>query len=99
MIPSSTVAGIVRANFRSDAIFERRNDLASRRIVFWIRAEYQCHVERQSNRVALNLNVAFLHDVEQADLNFSREIGQFVDREDAAIGAGQQAVMNCQLAR
>ncbi len=55
------------------------------------------HIKRQAQRVALNLNVAFLHDVEQSDLNFSREVGQLVDAEDAAIGAGKQAVVNGQL--
>ena len=28
------------------------------------------------------------------DLNFSREIGQFVDGEDAAVGARQQSVVH-----
>ena len=79
--------GIVRANFAADAILERRDDLSARRVVLRIRGEDQQHVERQANRVALNLDVAFLHDVEQADLNFAGEIGQFVDGEDAAIGA------------
>ena len=33
----------------------------------------------------------------KADLDFSGEVGQFVDREDAAIGARQQAVVDGQL--
>ena len=49
--------------------------------------------------VALNLDVALLHDVEQADLNLAGEVGQFVDREDAAIRARQQAVVDGQFVR
>src|SRR5205814_563855 len=49
--------------------------------------------------VALNLDVAFLHDVEEADLNFSGEVGKFVDGENAAIGARQQAIVNREFVR
>src|SRR6266446_7621023 len=87
---------VVRADFRADAVFQRRNDFAAGRVVFRIRGEYEQDIEGQAQRVALNLNVAFLHDVEQADLNFSGEVWEFVDREDAAVGAGQQAVVNGQ---
>ena len=90
---------IVRANLRSDAVFKRRNDLAARGVVFGVGAEDDRQVERQTDRVALNLHVAFLHDVEQSHLNFPGEVREFVDGKDAAIGAGQQAVMNGELAR
>ena len=86
----------MRANFAADAVLERRDDLAARRVILGIGGEDEQHVERQANRVALNLDVAFLHDVEEADLNLAGEIGQFVDGEDAAIGAGQQAVVDGQ---
>ena len=89
----------MRANLRADAVFQRRDDLPTRRVVFRIRAEYQRHIERQADGVALNLHIAFLHDVEQSDLNLSRQIRQFVDGEDAAIGARQQAVVNRHFAR
>ena len=72
--------GIVRANFRADAVLERRNDFSARGVIFRVRRENQQHVERHAHRVALNLNVAFLHDVEQADLNFSGEVGQVRSR-------------------
>jgi hypothetical protein len=42
---------------------------------------------RQTHGITLNLHVAFLHDVEECDLNLAGEIGQFVDGEDAAIRA------------
>ena len=91
--------GIVRANFRSHAIFQRGDDLAARRVILRIRTEHQRNIERQPDRISLNLHIAFLHDVEQSHLDLSRQIGEFVDREDAAIGAGQQAVVNRQFAR
>ena len=89
--------GIVRQDLGADAIFQRRDDLSARRVVFRVRGEHQHHVERQAHRITLNLHVAFLHDVEESDLDLSGEIGQLVDREDAAIRARQQAVMDRQL--
>ena len=90
--------GIVSADFRTDAVFQRRNDLAAGGVVLGIGAEDDGDIERQADGISLNLHVAFLHDVEQADLNLSRQIGQFVDGEDAAVGAGQQAVVHGELA-
>ena len=53
----------------------------------------------QPHRIALNLHVAFLHDVEQADLDLAGQVGKLVDGKDATIGARQQAVMHGQLVR
>ena len=86
----------MRADLAADAVLQRRDDLAARGVVFRIRGEDQQHVERQAHRIALNLHVAFLHDVEQADLNLAGQVGQFVDGEDAAVGARQQAVVHGQ---
>src|SRR6202021_4207198 len=66
--------------------------------VLRIRAEHQRHVERQAHRIAFNLHIAFLHDVEQAHLNFSGKVRKFVDGEDAAIGTRQQPIVNGELA-
>ena len=87
----------MRADLGADAILERRDDLAARGVVLGVRGEHEHHVELQADRVALNLDVAFLQDVEQADLDLAGEIGQLVDGEDAAIGARQQAVVHRQL--
>ena len=94
--PCSTRQRIVRANLAADAILERRDDLAARRVILRIRGEHQHHIERQAHRIAFNLHVAFLHDVEQAHLDLAGQIGQFVDGENAAIGARQQAVVHRQ---
>src|SRR5271169_2802379 len=90
---------VVGADLRADAVLERSNDFSASGVVFGICAEDDGDVEWKPNRVAFNLHVAFLHDVEQADLNLSGEVGEFVDGEDAAIGAGEQAVVDGELAR
>src|SRR5205085_11702594 len=90
---------IVRDDLGADAIFERRDDLAARRVIFGVGRKDEQHIERQAYGITLNLYVAFLHDVEQTDLHFAGEVWQFVDGEDAAIGARQQAVMNRQFVR
>ena len=87
----------MRANFRADAVFERRNNFPARRVVFGIRGENKQHVQRQPQRIAFNLYIALLHDVEEANLNFSCEIRQFVDGEDTAIRARQKAIVDRQL--
>ena len=89
--------GVVRHDLRADAVLERRDDLAARRVVLGIRREHQRHVQVQPHRIAFELDVAFLHDVEQAHLDLPREVGQLVDREDAAVGARQQAEVHRQL--
>ena len=55
------------------------------------------HVERQADLVAADLDVALLEHVEQADLDALGEVGQLVDGEDAAVGAGHEAVVEREL--
>ena len=88
---------VVRADLGADAILQRGDDLASRRVVLRVCREDHQQVERQADGVSLDLDVAFLEDVEQADLNLAREVGQLVDAEDAAVGTRQEAVMNREL--
>src|SRR5712691_8657613 len=87
-------SGIMCANFRADTVFQRGDDFPARGVVLRIRGENEEDVEREAEWIALNLNVAFLHDVEEADLNFSGEVGKFVDGEDAPIGARKKAVVD-----
>src|ERR1700728_4216050 len=89
----------MRLNLRANAILQRRNNFSSCRVVLRIRAEDKCNIERQTNRISLNLHVALLHDGEQSHLDLPSQIGQYVDRKYPAIGARQQSVMNGQLAR
>src|SRR3954463_7842041 len=89
---------IMRANLRADAVFQRRYDLAACRVVLRIGTKNERDVERQAYGVTFDLNIALLHDVEQANLNFSRKVWQLIDGEDSAIRAGQQSVVHGQLA-
>ncbi len=89
---------IVRSNLRPDAILQRRNDLPARGVVFRVRAEHQRDIQRQPDGISLNLHVAFLHDVEESNLNLARQIGQLVNRKNSAIGARQQPIMHRELA-
>ena len=49
------------------------------------------HVERQPQHVAADLDVALLHDVEHRHLDALGEVGQLVDRDDAAVAARDEA--------
>src|SRR5215472_270714 len=89
----------MRANFGANAVLEGRDDFAARGIVFRIRREDEEHIQSHANGIALNLDIALLHDVEEAHLNLAGKIGEFVNREDAAIGAREQSVVNRQLVR
>ena len=86
------------ANLGADAVLERGDDFAARGVVLGVGAEDERDIERQAHGIAFDLHVAFLHDVEERDLDFAGEVGQLVDGEDAAIGAGQQAIVHGELA-
>jgi len=89
----------VRPDLAADAVLEGRDDLAPGRVVLGVRAEDEQHVERQAHGVALDLDVALLHHVEERDLHLAGQVGQLVHREDAAVGARQQAVVDRPLVR
>src|SRR5438105_120069 len=89
--------GVVRANFGANAVFERGDNFPTRGVILGIGGEDDEHVEWQPQRIALNLNVAFLHDVEETDLNFSGKVGKFVNGKDAAVGAWEKAVVDGEL--
>ena len=91
------VFGVVGADFAADAVFERGDDLAAGGVVLGVGGEDDGYVEGEADGVALNLDVALLHDVEESDLDLSGEVGELVDGEDAAVGAGEQAVVHGEL--
>ena len=39
--------GVVGANLRTDAVFQRRDDLAARRVVLGVGAEHEGNIERR----------------------------------------------------
>src|SRR5262249_6892507 len=79
---------VMSLNLRADAVFEWRDNFAAGRVVFGIGRKDQQYIERQPDRITFNLHIPFLHNVEQSDLNLSGQVGQFVDGENAAVGAG-----------
>src|SRR5262249_38165901 len=56
---------IVRHDLAADAILERRDDFAARRVVLGVGREAELYVEGEADGIALDLHVAFLHHVEQ----------------------------------
>ena len=52
---------------------------------------------RKADLVAADLHVALLEHVQQTDLDALGEVGQLVDREDAAVGAGDEPVVDGEL--
>jgi hypothetical protein len=78
---------VVRADLAADAVLEGRDDLAARGVVLRVGREHHGHVDGQAHRVAFDLDVAFLEDVEEADLDAPGEVGQLVEGEDAAVRA------------
>ena len=87
----------MRHDLAADAVLERRDDLAARRVVLGVGGEDQQHVQRQAHRKPFDLDVAFLHDVEQPHLDLAGQVGELVDGEDAAVGARQQAEVDREL--
>ena len=69
----------------------------ARGVIFRVSRKHEQQVERQSHRVPFDLHVAFLHDVEQTYLDFAGQIRKLIDGENAAVGARNKPVMNCQL--
>src|SRR5688500_16276168 len=88
---------IVRHDLASNTVLQRSDDLATRGVILGIGREAEQHVERQAHRITFDLDVAFLHDVEEADLNFPGEVGKLIQREDAAVRARKHSVVNREL--
>ncbi len=81
--------GVVGADLAADAVFERSDDLAAGGVVLGVGGEDDGDVEGKTDGVAFNLHVALLHDVEECNLDLSREVRKLVDRKDAAVGTRQ----------
>ena len=88
---------VVRADLRAEAVLERRDDAAAVRVVLGVRRRDEHDVEREADLVAADLHVALFEHVEQTDLDALGEVGELVDREDAAVRARDEAVVDRQL--
>ena len=90
---------VVRPDLRPEAVLERRDDPAAARVVLRVCARDDVEVERQAHREPADLDVALLEDVEQAHLDPLGQVGQLVDREDAAVAVRDEAEVERQLVR
>ena len=84
----------MRAHLGAEAVLERRDDPAAVGVVLRVGAGHHEQVERQPQLVAAHLDVPLLQHVEQRDLDALGQVGQLVHREDAAVGAGHEAVVH-----
>ena len=87
----------MRADLRAEPVLERRDDAAAVRVVLGVGRRDEQDVEREADLVAADLHVALLEHVEQTDLDALGEVGELVDREDAAVRARDEAVVDRQL--
>ena len=85
------------ADLRTEAVLEGGDDAAAVGVVLRVGAGDHVDVERQADLVAADLDVTLLHDVEEAHLDPLGQVGQLVDREDAAVGPRQEAVVDGEL--
>ena len=93
------IAGIVGVDHRTDAVFQLRDDLSAAVIGRRIGRKQNQHVDLETDRIAANLHVAFLKDIEQTDLYRLVEFGQFVDGENPPMHPGDQSEMEGFLGR
>ena len=91
------VERVVRADLGAEAVLQRRDDAAAVRVVLGVRRRDEHDVEREPDLVAPDLDVALLEHVQQADLDALGEVGQLVDREDAAVRARHEPVVDREL--
>jgi hypothetical protein len=91
------LARVVGADLGAEAVLERGDDAAAVGVVLRVRARHHVEGDGQPHLVAADLHVALRHDVEEAHLDALGQVGQLVEREDAAVGAGQEPVVDGQL--
>ena len=85
---------VVRPDLGAEPVFERGDDATPVGVVLGVGAGDHQDVQRQPQGVAAHLNVALLHHVEHRHLDALGQIGQFVDRDDAAVRPRDQTVRN-----
>ena len=85
---------VVGADLGAEPVLERGDDAAAVGVVLGVGAGDDEHVQRQPQHVAADLDVALLHDVEHRHLDPLGEVGQLVDRDDAAVRARDEAVVD-----
>ena len=85
------------ADLRGVAILERRDDAPAAGVVLRVRAGHQEDVDGQAHPVALHLDVALLHHVEQPHLHLLGEVRKHDDAEDPAVRSRHEAEVDREL--
>src|SRR5664280_2261166 len=83
--------GVVRTDLRAEPVLQRRDDAAAVRVVLGVGRRDDEYVEGQPHHVPADLDVPLLHHVEHRDLDPLGEVGELVDRDDAAVTTGDEA--------
>ena len=89
--------GVVRADLGAEAVLERGDDATAVGVVLGVGGRDHQQVQRQAQRVAAHLHVALLHHVQQRDLDALGQVGELVDRDDPAVVARDEAVVDREL--
>src|SRR5207302_4374010 len=74
----------------------RRDDAPAVGVVLGVGAGDHVDIYRQAQLEPADLHIALFDEVQQADLDPFGEVGQFVDREDAAIRARDEPIVDGQ---
>ena len=72
-------------DLRSEAVLQRSDDPPSVGVVLRVGAGHDQHVQWQPQQIATDLDVLLLHHIQHRHLDPLRQVGQFVDRNDAAV--------------
>ena len=97
MLPADSVVygfWIVGSDLRTDTVLQGSHNLSARRVILRIRTKDDRNIKLKPHGVALNLNIALLHDVEERDLDLASEIGNLIDGEDSTIRPWKQTIVH-----
>src|SRR4051812_29558490 len=89
----------MRVDHAADTILELGNHFAAAVVRGRVRGEEEPDVDVEANGIAADLHVALFENVKQADLHELIELGQLVDRKNAAMHAGNEPKMQGFLGR
>ena len=82
------------ADLHVEAVFERGDDPAATGVVLGVGAGDNDDIKRQPDLEPFDLHVFLFHQIEQSDLDLFGQIRQFIDGKEAAVGAGNETVMD-----
>ena len=86
----------MRADLRTEAVLQRRDDAAAVGVVLGVRRREEHNVEREPHLEPSNLDIALFEHVEQTHLDSLRQIGELVDRENTSVRSRDESVVQCE---